>query len=165
MSDRREQILERLQTILVTVPNIVSVWRDRGVLPPAKCPAILLLDGDESRQTRVEGKQHVQMPPAVFTFRPEIAIVLPPRDTVQNLTLGGMPAAVGPALSSFRAAILAAVLNDIEIVTLCIPSGQITYDGYTTDMRVGQEIGAQGPFMLFRFSLGYTLDPANLLSP
>lgn len=163
MVDTREAILQRLNTILAAVPNVVSVWRDRGVLPPAKCPAILLLDGDETRQTRVESAiTVVQMPPAVFTFRPEIAIVLPPRDTVQNLTLDGLPAPAGPALSAFRASILATVLNDQTLIGLCSPTGKIIYEGYRTDMQSGAELGAQGPHMLFRFSISYVLDPQAL---
>jgi hypothetical protein len=65
-------------------------------------------------------------------------------------------------LSAFRAAILAVILTDDDLVGLCSPSGQISYDGYTTDMRVGQDIGATGPFMVFRFSFSYTLDPERL---
>ena len=159
--DRREDILVELQTVLGAISGIKGVWRDRGVLRPSMAPAILLLDGNETRQTRVEGRGHMQMPPAVFTLKPEIAILLPPRDTVQNLTLGGLPQPIGPDLSAWRVAIIAAVINDSNLVSMCSPN-QVTYDGYSTDFRVGQEIGAFGAWMLFMFSFSYSLDPSRL---
>jgi len=162
-NDRREDILARLQVVLGGVPNVRGVWRDRGVLKQSMAPAILLLDGNETRQTRVEGRGHTQMPPAVFTLKPQIAILLPPRDTVQNLTLGGVPQPIGPDLSAYRVAIIAAVLNDEQIIWMCEPNG-LTYDGFTTDMRVGQELGAFGPWMLFMFSFNYTFDASQLVA-
>jgi hypothetical protein len=161
--DKREDIIVEIQTALSGLPGCKGVWRDRGMLKPSMAPAILLLDGDEMRQTNVVGRGRVEMPPAVFTLKPQIAILLPPRDTVTNLTLGGEPAPIGPDLSAWRVAIVAAVLNDPQLVALCSPH-QITYDGATTDMKIGQDLGVFGPWTLYMFSFSYSVDPAQLIS-
>jgi hypothetical protein len=164
VTDRREEILTQMQAVLETVPSVAGVWRNRGVLPRLAAPAIILLDGSERRQTAMRPGSGVQMAPAIFTLKPQVAIVLPQRDTVQNTELNGAALPVGPALSAYRALIVPAILEDQDLINLC-SSGQITYDGYETDMKTGEEIGAFGSFMIFLFSLSYVMDPSTLTAP
>lgn len=165
MSDKREDILSLMQTLLEAVPGVRGVWRDRGVITKQMTPAILLLDGNERRLSVFKASSGVQMPPAVFQVKPQVAIVLPPRDVLNNLTLNGQSLAIGPSLSAYRTLIVSTILDSQDLVNLVSPTGQIAYDGYDTDMRTGDEIGAFGPFMVFNFSINYSMDPAQLASP
>jgi hypothetical protein len=154
-----------METILSGIPSVRGVWRDRGDVQRMRAPAIIMLDGSEQRLTQFRPSDGVQMPPGIFQVKPQVAIVLPPRDTVQNTTLGGADLPVGPALSAYRTLIVSAILNDDTLIDKCSPSGQITYDGYRTDMDIEKEIGAFGPFMVFMFSLSYSVDPEDLATP
>lgn len=165
MSDKREQILALMQTLLGTIPGVRGVWRDRGDVKKQMTPAILLLDGSERRLTQIRASDGVQMPPAIFQLKPQVAIVLPPRDVLNNLTLNGQPLAIGPSLSAYRTLIVAAILESQDLVGLVGSSGQIVFDGVDTDMRTGDEIGAFGPFMVLNFSINYFMDPSQLASP
>jgi hypothetical protein len=165
VADRREDILTQMQAVLETVPSVTGVWRDRPGLKRIEAPVIVLLDGNERRQTVFRGTSGTQMPPAVFKLQPQVAIVLPPRDTLSNLTLNGQPLPVGPALSAYRTLIVSAVLGDQGLINLCGSVGTISYDGYDTDMKTGEEIGAFGPFMQFMFTLAYPMDPDELATP
>lgn len=165
-NDTREAILSRLQVILEGVPSVVGVWRDRGVLPRIDAPAIIMLDGTERRLTSFTARDGVSMPPAIFQLKPQVAIVLPQRDTVQNLTLGGGALPIGPALSAYRVLIVSAVLGDQDLINIATnASGQISYDGFDSDFKTGDDIGAFGAFLIFNFSFSYVVDPSLLANP
>lgn len=165
MTDKREDILSLMESLLAAVPGVRGVWRDRADIKRDMTPAILLLDGNERRLTVFSSRSGVQMPPAIFQLKPQVAIVLPPRDVLNNLTLNGQPLAIGPSLSAYRTLIVSTILDDQNLVNLLSPSGQLAYDGYDTDMRTGAEIGAFGPFMVHNFSINYSMDPSQLASP
>lgn len=162
MRDVHEEILERLVTVIGTVTGITAVYRNRSELPAEKLPGAVVLDGSEDIRSNIGGKSFVQMPPAVFTLKPYVYIVLQLRDDITNNTVGGVSNPVGQELSSFRVKALNAVLNDETLLALCGPNGQIEYRGYATDMEPGQPIGSLGAQIQLKFTFSYTLNPSDL---
>ena len=162
MRDIREEILVHLVALMATVPGITAVYRNRGELPKEKLPGAVVLDGSEDLRSNIGGKSFVQMPPAVFTIKPYIYIVLQMRDDITNETVDGVSHPVGPAISAFRMFTLNAVLNDPTLIALCGPNGQIEYRGCETDMQPGAPIGSLGGQIQMKFTISYTLNPSDL---
>lgn len=163
MDDRRERIMLQLAELLGAVEGIRGVFRDRGELPPRdKTPGIILLDGSERIKTELRGRNFTSMPAAVFTLRPQIFLVLTPRDDVTNRTLDGQVNEVWKELSLFRMRIMDAVLNDESLVALISDNGSVVYNGYDSDMKTNSTIGAEGAQMQFHFDISYVLNPSNL---
>jgi hypothetical protein len=159
--DKREAILLRLLDILRGVDGFVTVWRDRGPLQPIDAetkapnlPAGILLDGSEVIQVRTAGKALGGRPPPATTFvlRPQIWIVLMPKD---NLTNEG----VGEELSAFRVKVYTAVTRDGTLAALLGNNGEIEYRGSTTDMQTGSSLEGQ---MQMDFDFTYVLNPNEL---
>lgn len=147
----REQILERIVALLGTVPGIRNAVRDRaqfadvaGSATDAEVfPAAVLLDGGEELMQTIVPQKSVLMPAAIFRMRPEIYVLLRQRDDATNLTLDGQPAPVGPELTAWRDAVLAALINDPTLLDLLTTSGQIVYRGCQTDMASGRTLIGQ----------------------
>lgn len=163
-TDKREQILLYLQTLLGQVEGITAAYRDRGDFPKEKLPAAVLLDGTEEVRTVIQGHSLTRMPAAVFTLLPQIFVVLKPRYDNTNLTVedaNGKPisAPVGPELSAYRVKVLKAILSDINLAALLGNNGQIEYRGCDTDMQTGSTMVGQ---LQLHFAFSYVLDTAQL---
>ena len=156
MTDTREAILERLETVLGNVTGITAVYRDRGEMPIEKLPAAVLLDGSEIIAQQVPPMKSVRMPPAMFTLVPQVFVVLKPRDDMTNTTLDGIDAPIGPELSAYRLQIMDAVINDPTLLGLVGSNGQILYRGCDTDMQSGSSMIGQ---LQMHFEFTYTLMP------
>lgn len=157
--DKREMILLRLEALLGKVSGIATVCRDRGELEGVALPAAVLLDGKEDLVTDVGGRSLNAMPAAVFSLQAQIFIVLKPRDDASNSTLAGVAAPIGPELSSYRMAVLKAIIKDDTLVALCGSNGQVVYNGCVTDMQTGGEMTGQ---LQLNFSFSYALKPSEL---
>lgn len=161
--DKRELILAQLFSVLQSLEEIKTSWRNRGELPEAdNCPAAILLDGTEKRVTEVKGYSIQQVPAGAFLLEPQVFVVLRKRDTLTNLTLDGQDAPIGPEISLWRIRVVRAVTNDETLLGLVGPNGQIFYDGMDTDMKTGSSMGSLGPHMQFFFGFNYVLDPGNI---
>lgn len=164
MINQRAIILAHVFELLSGVNGIVGAYRNRGELPPRdKTPGIILLDGPIERKTSLDGMNLTEMPPAVFTLRPEIVLALTPRDDVGNTLLDGHSAPVDVEIAAFEMKILNAILNDETLVAMVTDNGSIVYDGFESDMRNGSTIGATGAVTIFKFAFSYVLDPSDLV--
>lgn len=158
-SDAREDILERLATLLGSISGIKSAWRNRGELKDVDRPAVVLLDGVEDLTQDIPLRKTVKMPPAIFKLQPQIFVLLQIRDNTDNLTLKQQPAPVGPEISSWRMKVLGAIVNDPQLLSLLTANGQIVFKGSKTDMQSGSTIGVLGAQLQMDFDLYYVLQP------
>jgi hypothetical protein len=156
MTDIREAILARLETVLGNITGITAVYRDRGEMPIEKLPAAILLDGSEVVAQQVEPNKFVRMPPAIFTLMPQVFVVLKPRDDLTNNTLDGIESPIGPELSAYRIQVIDAVVNDPTLLTLVGSNGQILYRGCDTDMQSGSSMIGQ---LQMHFQFNYVFMP------
>lgn len=157
MSDKREEILERLLALLDAVPPQAgyeehSAFRNRGVLPQDLRPALVLLDGVENVKTSVERRGRVFMSPTVMTMLPQIFVILKPRKTPTN-------AGVGEELNVFRAAVVSAIAHDMTLARLCGSNGQVSLRRVETDMQTGSTLEGQ---LRLDFAFDYVLNPDEL---
>jgi len=159
MIGTREQIIERIETLLSNVTGITAVYRDRGEMPIDKLPAAILLDGSENLAYPVTPNKSGRMPPAIFILSPQIFVVLQPRDDMTNSTLNGIAAPIGPELSGYRDKILADVVNDPTLLGLLTANGQIVYRGCDTDMQTGSSMVGQ---LQMHFEFHYVLNPSQV---
>jgi hypothetical protein len=152
--DRRELILDRLAALLegLTIPLLGgpppatvteipagNFDRNRNELDKTKVPGILLLDGDEVRDTRQtlqpRGQQESQVPTQVMKMTPEIYVVLDVRG-ISNQN-------VGQDLNTARRMILATVLPDQTLQSIVGGNGDIVYDGCVTDLAKNRAMKGQ----------------------
>jgi hypothetical protein len=153
MIDKRESILARLEVLLDTIPDILTVVRNRALLDNDDRPALVLLDGSELERaprvgSNIPGRQ--AMTPVLVTMRPQIFYV-PKSKLPQNET-------VGTDLNTFRAAIIAAVGTDATLQSLVGTNGDIVYNGCETDLRSGAPLMGQARL---DFAFTYWIDPTN----
>lgn len=160
MTDTREAILEQMEALLASISGIVSVWRDRGEIPDdSKLPAIILLDGRERSAMDTRSIKTVRDAPKIVELHPQVIMIPYPRDSKTNLTVNEMPAPLGPEMSSWLYKIRSAVINDPTLITIIggdRGTGQIIYEGSTTDMEQG---GSMTGGMLIEFCIRYVLFP------
>lgn len=133
--DRRTLILKRLNelftgiTIQLTASQIVPghFVHNRNELPKELVPGVILLDADEVRDPRgiVPGRE-LPAAPQLMRMTPEIYVVLDERQP-HNLF-------VGEDLNLARAALLAKVLHDTQLIQILGSHGQMVYDGCVTDL-------------------------------
>lgn len=155
----REDILTQIGAILASIAGVMTFARNRGEATDVELPAIILLDGREDIvDNRVAQMKSVRMPPAVFRLQPQIFVILRQRDDATNLTLDGHDAPIGPELSYWRDAVLAALINDPVLIDMLGTTGQIVYRGMTTDMVTGATL--QGQMQLF-LDFNYVWSPAQ----
>ena len=157
--DRREAILERLLAIGSGISGIVSSWRDHGPTQTGNLgvprPAFLLYDGGTSLAQRVEPHKIALMPTTIWCMKPQIVVLLPNRDTVENLVLEGSPAPVGPELSMWSSLVQNEVTNDETIVDLVTPNGTHFINAVETDMQIGRALGAYGAWVMLLYHFYY----------
>jgi len=144
--DRREEILERLDALLAGTTIMLSSGtipagnyvHNRNELPASLVPGIILLDGDETndtRLTRAPGLQQGQVPTQLVKMTPEIYVVL---DVRKPLNLN-----VGADLNLARRVILAAILPDPSLQASVGANGNIVYDGCVTDLARNRQMQGQ----------------------
>lgn len=150
MTDKREQILSALFTVLQGVEGIEedACVRNRDQLPATKRPAILLLDGDEEGQRAADGRGRIAAAPNLVILKPEIYFALEDRKP-QNED-------VGQDSNAMRAKILKAVLSDMSLTGLC---HNVFYAGAVTDLAKNREMQGQ---MGLAIEFTYYLKPAEL---
>lgn len=154
MLDRREQILRRLMIILSDIPSDLgylesSAWRNRGELKGDKRPAIVLLDGSETRKSNNDGRGRVFMSPSVMTMTPQIFVLLQLRERPTNDE-------VGEELNLFRASVIKAIASDGELARLCGSNGQVSLRRVETSLQTGSSLEGQ---MRLDFAFDYVLNP------
>ena len=128
-----------------TVPNTVTsipaanFSRNRNQLQKFDVPAILLLDGDETRdmsKARAErGLVENGIPSQIMKMTPEIYVVLDLR-TIQNVN-------AGKDLNTARLAILATIFPDKLLQQIVGSQGNINYDGTVTDFARNRTMKGQ----------------------
>lgn len=153
-ADTREAILSRLQVILKQITGLkqlphgkgAAVFRNRLNINDDQLPAIAVLDGDEGPDVE-NPKGRPANGAVVMVMRPEIYGFLKEDDP-----------AIGPEMSSLRAAILKTVLNDQTLLGLC-KDGEIRYEGYTSGMAQGRSMEGE---MAIGLAFVYVLRPKAL---
>ncbi len=162
--DMLAMVNARMIELLGEVPDIKGVFRDRMDLPPQdKTPGIVYLDGVEKIKTELAGRNFTTMPPAVFTVRPQVFLVLTLRTDLDNTLLpDGTVLPVADEMESFRVAILNAVLGDESLAALIGDNGSVVYEGFDSDMQTGSTIGSLGATVQYHFAISYVLDPSDL---
>lgn len=129
MTDKREQILDRLRIVAESVfGGEKFVWRNAKDIPEDKRPACVILDADETQEQRFDatGRGRPANAPVIMTLQPEIIIAV--QDQAEKL---------GPAINAQRALFLKAVLTDATLVGLCT---EIRYDGLTNSLGLGRQM-------------------------
>jgi hypothetical protein len=155
--DRRELILARmflnLQTVTPLPPaTTLNIVRNRGGLPPELRPGIVMLDGVEDHLSYVEKRGRPALSPNKVRLRPQIFILLTPRDTVKN-------EGVGQELNAYRVKVVQAMDQDPTLMALIGANGEFVYVGGSTDMQTGSAM--KGEFKL-DFAVVYPFNPSEL---
>jgi hypothetical protein len=145
MSDRREQILARIFTILSGIRGVNLVVRNVDEIPEQARPCLVLIDGDETRSLTSRG---LGMQPVIVDMVPVIAIGV----SAKSEDIGG-------DANSLRAKILPALLGDAQLDTLATPNGRLQYNGANGKLSQGRLMACDIQLL---FSLSYPLDPADL---
>ncbi len=141
-SDVREAILARLLVLFEGIVGEGHAFRNRLRIPDELCPAIAVLDGDETPDDSGYGKGRPANGPLVMYMRPEIY------GFVQ-----GADSEVGSTLNALRSSMLAAVLNDSVLLGLCM-NGDIRYEGYSSGLANGRSLeGEMGLALCFVYVL------------
>jgi hypothetical protein len=156
-TDVRELILERILAIVTGLPGIVMASRNRLELSGSNRPAAILHDGVEQ-----ESSQDGLAPPPRGSLKQ--FMMLEPR--IQIL-VGVSSDTIGSTISTFRAALLPAILNDVTLQQLC--GGPSGVRGQTTMMYLGSTLETVGgatteATMEFNFRFQYVLNIADLAS-
>jgi hypothetical protein len=157
MADTRELILLRLKAISITLPGILNVFRNRGLLTTDKRPCIAILDGDESVALAPpkSGRGGTIVGPQLNRMTPEIYLCLPEARPTNDTPGGG----IGPDLDAFRIAASTAILGDDALKALLGSNGSIAPLGAVTDLKSGSPVAGQ---MRLDFAFIYLYDPRNL---
>jgi hypothetical protein len=161
MSDTRELILDRLLAISTEVAGFTSAVRNRGLLSTEKRPAIILLDGRETpvlthggRTNRARNGMLMPLTPSVMSLEPEIYMLLDenrPTNVKDDVN-------VGTRLGGFRVALIKAIAEDAELLSLLGANGGMLYNGYDTDLKSGGALSGQ---MRLDFQFRYTFFPTT----
>ena len=145
---RREEILNRVFEVLETIPNAVTIARNRGLMDNDMRPCILLLDADEQTIVTGAGRGRQKMQPVIVKMMPQIFVVLKTKKPQND--------GIGPELNDYRGKIITALNDDAQLLALIGPNGDISYDGCLTDMKTGSTMEGQ---MQLDFSITTVMDP------
>jgi hypothetical protein len=152
MTDRREQVLSALFTLLKAVNNVQAVVRNRGELPAATRPAVVLLDGDETARDGVpQERGRLTAAPNLVDMSPEIYVVMDQREPKNER--------IGEDMNAMRMAILKAIMTDAPLIAILGSNGDIKYSGCATDMASGRSMEGQ---LSLNFTFTYVLKPSEL---
>lgn len=152
--NKREEILSRLFTILEAMdapagfPEFETAVRNRALLDNDKCPALALLDGDETTKATGAGRGRIRMAPVIVTLHPQVFVLLKLKKPQNE--------AVGTHINAYRGGVIKAFAGDAQLLALIGPNGDITYDGCETDLKTGMEMTGQ---VQLNFSISCVLDP------
>lgn len=144
MSDVRDDILERLNEVVATIPNLKSNFRNNVDITDEDLPSVVVFDADEET---VEIGNKPSNSPVIVQMTPEIVIV--------EMTEGQ----VGTELAVMRRALIRLVLTDTELnalVSKTSPRGEaaIRYLGSQTDVGWMRSLhGALRAQFLFKYLL------------
>lgn len=127
--DRREQVLARLEELLIqlkTEGEVTTVVRNRAFLDQDARPAVALLDGSETSKTIGSGRGRVKMSTAVVTMKPQIFGILKSKKPQNE--------GIGTELNLLRAKVLHKLAHDDVLLAILGPNGDFNYDGMETDL-------------------------------
>ena len=162
-ADRRQLILAELASLLAAlVPTIVLTGtkgtpsnfatggfvHNRNELPEGLVPGIILLDGDENQGDKVvlPGRIPPRIAPQIMKVTPEIYVVLDVRKPT-NFN-------VGEDLSISRVAILSAIYQDQNLLSLVSSNGRIEVVMTVTDLARNRTMQGQlGLSIAFHYPL------------
>ena len=145
MTDRREQIIQRLVAIATTV--VARIARNDTTITGKTGNAIVIWDGDEAVDAEAQPMRRRADAPLLVEMTPELRI------------LREEPAAdLGTSLNTLRLSVISAVITDAlnggTLATLVGTNGHVRYDGLSTEMMPGRALeGALG----VRFNIRYPL--------
>lgn len=148
MTDKREQILEKIKTVLADIEGVQFVGRNLDQLPADKRPALLILDGDEEGLRDADGRNRGAGSPNRVKLKPEIYITMDSRKP-QNKDLGR-------DLNLLRGKVIKALVFNVELTGLC---ENVFYAGAVSDLAKGREMLGQ---MGLAIEFTYFLKPADL---
>lgn len=143
MADRREAVLARLLALAQEIPGVRMAVRNTTSISDNARPAIIILDGDESRRTGASGRG-----PMIMDMTPEIYILR-----------GGKPEEIGAGLSALRTAFLRAVLFDDTLADIIGANGEIAFDSTQTDLASGRTMAGNAGIGL---RIAYPFIPSEL---
>jgi hypothetical protein len=148
MADKREQILVRLEELLVAIAATNTentfVYRDRAELEESELPAYVLLDGNETKELGSSNKRG----PQIMSLTPQVFYIPVPPENQLNT-------GIGPQLSEHRIKLLKGIMQDGHLQDLVGDTGYIEYRGMETDMQTGAEV--KGQFKI-EFALAYVFN-------
>lgn len=153
----REEILNRLATILAGISGIATFARNQILLEDAELPAVVLLDGSEDVVSKVVEMKTRWMPPVHVRMQPQIYVAIKKRDNTSNTTVNGVYDPIGAEINHWRDMIRAAIEGDETLLDMLTTEGQIFYRGMITDMQDGQPVQGQA---VIKLDLHYVLMPA-----
>jgi hypothetical protein len=137
----REQIIDRVATILSGMSGAPPLYRNRGDFEDIQRPAIVVLDGIEKNiSSDQESIKTRRMVPATILMSPQIFVLLKERDNATNDTVGNVPDPVGAEINFWLDAIRGALSNDALLLQYLTPNGQVIYRGCWTDMQTGSTL-------------------------
>lgn len=146
MTDKREAILQRLETILKTIDGVKETVRNGTVTSGNKRPCIELYDGDEQRAVDPpNGRQG--RGPMIISMTPEI-----------YAQVSELAEEIGPAVNELRATIIKAIMTDEELLELA-GQGAVVYEGCSNTLAKASKISGE---LSLAFSITYVLDPTKL---
>jgi hypothetical protein len=142
MTDRREEILERLVALVAAIPNIRWAQRNNPDIPDDQLPAASVFDGDEESNGDVDiGSSRPPNRPYVVRMTPEIIIAEQSNE-------------VGSDLATLRVELIKRVLNDAALLATVGTNGNIRYLGCRTDRGWGRSLqGALQAQFTFKYPL------------
>ncbi len=153
--DRRELILARLFAVLQSVTvdgiDIKACVRVRDQLTDDMRPGILLLDADEEARPDADHRGRAAASPNRVELKPEIYIAMDSRKPQNEST--------GTDLNKFRAAVLKAVLTDVDLAGLAGGSDNLFYMGLVSDLARGRAMEGEMGLMII---ITYPFRPKEL---
>lgn len=149
MSDKREEILNRLLEIAALVEGVTAAERNNLNLNEKKLPAIVIMEGDEEPSLSVDERRHYP------TLRPIPMVMVP-----EVCILGADDASeIGTTLNTLRVRFIKAAMSDATLATILGSNGAVAYRGLMSDMGLGRtNIGR----MALRLAITYMLSPSKL---
>lgn len=139
MSDKREEILQRLVAIAEATPGVKTVRRNEHGLNDDDLPAIIILDGHETADDN-DPRGRPAYAPRRVAMTPEIWFLAAEQD---DHDAKAPPVNVGSLLNAMRRPLLKAILQDAELQALCGKSGDIRYEGANTGLSRMRQMEAE----------------------
>lgn len=148
MTDKREDILSRLQAIAAAIPSPPKVLRNVIDPPDTDLPAIIIYDGDELAEERDPEQSRPPNAPRRIKLTPEIVIML-----------GAAATDVGTSLNVIRAALYKAIASDSTLNEIVLDRIGIHYLGANTELARGRTLEGK---MTMHFVFTYGLRVSDL---